>query len=41
MVASRLDVGEPAGYLEAVIRYAQSVPELKRELARIISKIKS
>ncbi|HYW85551.1 MAG TPA: UTP--glucose-1-phosphate uridylyltransferase [Spirochaetia bacterium] len=37
----RLDMGEPGGYLEAVIRYAQSVPELTQELARIISKIRS
>jgi UTP--glucose-1-phosphate uridylyltransferase len=37
----RLDMGEPGGYLEAVIRYAQSVPELRRELERIISKIQS
>jgi len=35
----RLDVGEPGGYLEAIIRYAQSVPDLRQELARIISKI--
>ena len=34
----RLDIGEPAGYLEAIIRYAESVPELKRELVRILSK---
>jgi UTP--glucose-1-phosphate uridylyltransferase len=32
----RLDTGEPGGYLEAVIRYAQSVPELRRELERIL-----
>ena len=37
----RLDMGEPGGYLEAIIRYAQSVPDLKRELGRIISKIQS
>jgi UTP--glucose-1-phosphate uridylyltransferase len=37
----RLDTGEPAGYLEAIIRYARSVPELKRELERIISKYPS
>jgi UTP--glucose-1-phosphate uridylyltransferase len=36
----RLDMGEPGGYLEAVIRYAQSVPELRQELSRIISKIR-
>ena len=35
----RLDVGEPGGYLEAIIRYAQSVPDLRKELARIISKM--
>jgi UTP--glucose-1-phosphate uridylyltransferase len=34
----RLDVGEPGGYLEAIIRYARSVPELKRELDRILSR---
>ena len=34
----RLDTGEPGGYLEAIIRYARSVPELRRELERIISK---
>jgi UTP--glucose-1-phosphate uridylyltransferase len=32
----RLDTGEPGGYLEAVIRYADSVPELKKELERIL-----
>ena len=36
----RLDMGEPGGYLEAVIRYAQGIPELRQELARIISKLK-
>lgn len=34
----RLDTGEPGGYLEAIIRYARSVPDLNRELARIMSK---
>jgi len=34
----RLDTGEPGGYLEAIIRYAESVPELKRALDRILSK---
>jgi UTP--glucose-1-phosphate uridylyltransferase len=33
----RLDTGEPGGYLEAIIRYADSVPELKKELARILA----
>lgn len=28
----RLDVGEPAGYLDAIIRYAREVPELSRVL---------
>ncbi len=28
----RLDTGEPAGYLEAIIRYADSVPELRKAL---------
>jgi UTP--glucose-1-phosphate uridylyltransferase len=28
----RLDTGEPAGYIEAIIRYADSVPELRRAL---------
>ena len=32
----RLDTGEPGGYLEAIIRYAQSVPELSKELERIL-----
>jgi UTP--glucose-1-phosphate uridylyltransferase len=34
----RLDTGEPGGYLEAIIRYARSVPELSRELDRILSR---
>jgi UTP--glucose-1-phosphate uridylyltransferase len=38
MEGERLDIGEPGGYLEAIFRYAQSVPDLKQELARIISK---
>jgi UTP-glucose-1-phosphate uridylyltransferase len=37
----RLDTGEPGGYLEAIIRYARSVPELNRELARIMSQDQS
>jgi UTP--glucose-1-phosphate uridylyltransferase len=37
----RLDTGEPGGYLEAIIRYAQSVPDLARELERILPKNKS
>ncbi len=32
----RLDTGEPGGYLEAIIRYARGVPELARELERIL-----
>ncbi len=32
----RLDTGEPGGYLEAIIRYADSVPALKKELDRIL-----
>jgi UTP--glucose-1-phosphate uridylyltransferase len=34
----RLDTGEPAGYLEAIIRYAQSVPALRAELERILAR---
>ena len=34
----RLDTGEPGGYLEAIIRYAQSVPALRAELERIMAK---
>ena len=30
----RLDTGEPAGYLEAIIRYARTVPELNAALER-------
>ncbi len=33
----RLDTGEPGGYLEAIIRYADSVPELRKELERILA----
>ena len=33
----RLDTGEPGGYLEAIIRYADSVPHLKKELDRILA----
>ena len=33
----RLDTGEPGGYLEAIIRYADSVPDLKKELDRILA----
>lgn len=32
----RLDTGEPAGYLEAIIRYARGVPELSRVLDRLL-----
>lgn len=31
----RLDTGEPAGYLEAIIRYARGVPELSQVLDRL------
>jgi UTP--glucose-1-phosphate uridylyltransferase len=34
----RLDTGEPAGYLEAIIRYARSVPELNAVLDRILAR---
>jgi UTP--glucose-1-phosphate uridylyltransferase len=37
----RFDTGEPAGYLEAIIRYAQGVPELSRALDRIMAKRRS
>jgi len=33
----RLDTGEPSGYLEAIIRYADSVPGLREELDRIFA----
>ncbi len=33
----RLDTGDPGGYLEAIIRYADSVPALKKELERILA----
>lgn len=33
----RLDTGEPGGYLEAIIRYADSVPELRKELERVLA----
>jgi len=33
----RYDTGEPAGYLEAIIRYARRVPELSRALDRILA----
>jgi UTP--glucose-1-phosphate uridylyltransferase len=32
----RLDTGEPAGYLEAIIRYARTVPELNSVLERLM-----
>jgi UTP--glucose-1-phosphate uridylyltransferase len=34
----RYDTGEPAGYLEAIIRYAQGVPELSRVLDRVMGR---
>jgi len=33
----RLDTGDPGGYLEAIIRYADGVPSLKKELDRILA----
>jgi UTP--glucose-1-phosphate uridylyltransferase len=33
----RLDTGAPAGYLEAIIRYARTVPELNTVLERLMS----
>jgi UTP--glucose-1-phosphate uridylyltransferase len=33
----RLDTGEPGGYLEAIIRYADSVPALRSEVDRILA----
>jgi len=33
----RLDTGEPAGYLEAIVRYARSVPELNAALERALT----
>lgn len=34
---SRLDTGEPAGYLDAVLRYADTVPELRAVIDRYIA----
>ena len=33
----RLDTGEPSGYLEAILRYADTVPELRAVIDRIIA----
>lgn len=33
----RLDTGEPAGYLEAIVRYADTVPELRAVLDRALA----
>ena len=33
----RLDTGEPAGYLEAIVRYARSIPELNAALERALT----
>ena len=33
----RLDTGEPAGYLEAIVRYARSVPELNTALEHALT----
>jgi UTP--glucose-1-phosphate uridylyltransferase len=35
MTGERFDTGEPAGYLHAIIRYAQGVPALRAELERM------
>jgi UTP--glucose-1-phosphate uridylyltransferase len=37
MQGERLDTGEPAGYLEAIIRYAKTVPELNRVLSQFLA----
>jgi len=34
---TRLDTGEPAGYLDAVLRYADTVPELRAVIDRYLS----
>jgi UTP--glucose-1-phosphate uridylyltransferase len=34
----RLDTGEPAGYIEAILRYADSVPELARALEEALAR---
>jgi UTP--glucose-1-phosphate uridylyltransferase len=34
----RLDTGEPAGYLEAIIRYARTQPELNAVLERVMAR---
>jgi UTP--glucose-1-phosphate uridylyltransferase len=34
----RLDTGEPSGYLEAIIRYAETVPDLKSTLERVLAR---
>ena len=33
----RLDTGEPSGYLEAILRYADTVPELRAVIDRIVA----
>ena len=38
MQGERLDTGEPAGYLEAIIRYARGVPELSAVIDRLCGK---
>ncbi len=35
---ARLDTGEPEGYIEAIVRYADSVPELRRALDAALSR---
>jgi len=37
----RLDTGEPAGYLEAIIRYARRQPELQAVLDRVMAESRS
>jgi UTP--glucose-1-phosphate uridylyltransferase len=37
----RLDTGDPAGYLEAIIRYVDTVPELKATLDRVLARRRS
>ncbi len=35
-IGERLDTGEPAGYLEAIIRYARTIPELSAVIDRAV-----
>ena len=34
----RLDIGEPAGYLDAIVRYARTIPELSRALDAAVAR---